>query len=128
MNKALEHYECDGQMSIFDLPDRRKELDEKYDIPRKYQKEEGWTDDWHYTELELPKENGIYYCIHYGLNSDFYSYTYMAWAYGHWWAYAGYGEKWLLVRGGSPQVDGAFCMGNCSRSLLSDRSTPSILV
>jgi hypothetical protein len=99
MNKALQNYECEGQLSIFDLPDRKKELDAKYDIPRKYQQEEGWTDDWHYTELELPKENGIYYCIHYGLNSDFYNYTYMAWAYGHWWAYAGYGEKWLLVRG-----------------------------
>ena len=124
----LDHYECDGQLSFapngnispcpyirdcntygigcqgtsywckrFDTKtDRKKELDAKYDIPRDYQKEEGWTDDWHYCELELPEEHGIYYCIRDGQH---YNYTYMAWAYGHWWAYAGYGEKWLIVRG-----------------------------
>lgn len=27
------------------------ELENKYEIPRKYQKEERWTDDWHYTEI-----------------------------------------------------------------------------
>ena len=88
----------DGQISIFDYQtDRLSELEAKYPIPREYQKEEGWTDDWHYTELELPKNQGIYYCIHLGFNSDFYMYTYMAWAYGYWWAYAGYGNKWLIV-------------------------------
>lgn len=114
----------EGQISIFDLfqkpepvkvpehsgpsesvdksfEERYAELDAKYEIPRKYQKEEGWTDDWHYTELETPKEHGIYYCIHYGYNADFYMYTYMAWAYGHWWAYAGYGTKWLIIREGT---------------------------
>jgi hypothetical protein len=131
MNKVLENYECDGQLSFapsgnitpcpyirdcntygigcqgtsywckrFDTKtDRKKELDAKYDIPRDYQKEAGWTDDWHYTELETPKEHGIYYCVSYLLNSENYTYNYMAWAYGYWWAYAGYGEKWLLVRG-----------------------------
>jgi hypothetical protein len=101
MNKALQSYECDGQINIYDwLKDEKptkEKLDAKYEIPRDHQKEEGWTDDWHYTELETPKEHGIYYCIHYGLNSDFYNYTYMAWAYDHWWAYAGYGDKWLIV-------------------------------
>ena len=88
----------DGQISIFDYQtDRLSELEAKYPIPREYQIEEGWTDDWHYTELELPKKQGIYYCIHYGFNSDFYMYSYMAWAYGYWWAYAGYGTKWLIV-------------------------------
>lgn len=77
----------------------KEELDAKYGIPRDYQKEEGWTDDWHYCEIEQPKEHGIYYVIHHGLNNEYYNYTYMAWAYGHWWNYAGYGEKWLLVRG-----------------------------
>lgn len=97
----LDNYECDGQINIYDwLKDEKptkEKLDAKYEIPRDHQKEEGWTDDWHYTELETPKEHGIYYCIHYGLNSDFYNYTYMAWAYDHWWAYAGYGDKWLIV-------------------------------
>ena len=96
----LHNYECDGQLNIFDvIADKKKELDKKYDIPRDYQKEEGWTDDWHYTEMETPKEHGIYYCITHLFNSEHYNYTYMAWAYGHWWAYAGYGTKWLLVRG-----------------------------
>ncbi len=79
--------------------DRKQELDEKYAIPREHQKEEGWTDDWHYTELETPTETGIYYCIK--DNTDYYNYTYMAWAYGHWWAYAGYGTKWLIIWEGS---------------------------
>ena len=96
----LHNYECNGQLNIFDvIADKKKELDKKYDIPRDYQKEEGWTDDWHYTEMETPKEHGIYYCITHLFNSEHYNYTYMAWAYGHWWAYAGYGTKWLLVRG-----------------------------
>ena len=76
----LHNYECDGQLNIFDvIADKKKELDKKYDIPRDYQKEEGWTDDWHYTEMETPKEHGIYYCITHLFNSEHYNYTYMAW-------------------------------------------------
>jgi len=106
----------DGQMSIFDypeylpeppkpkkepiqeskVPDKLAELEAKYQIPRKHQKEEGWVDDWHYTEIETPKEHGIYYVIHYGYNADFYMYTYAAWFHGYWWKYAGYGDKWLI--------------------------------
>lgn len=89
-----------GQIDLFSFIDeRKKELDARYDIPRDHQKEERWIDDWHYTEIETPKEHGIYYCIHRGFNSDFYNYTYMAWYMGHWWAYAGYGDKWLIVIG-----------------------------
>ena len=73
-----------------------EELDAKYNIPRDYQKKEGWTDDWHYTEIETPAENGIYYVIHEIRNSDYWNYTYMAWFHGYWWAYAGYGNKWLI--------------------------------
>lgn len=87
----------DGQISLFDLQ-KVQELDKKYDIPRDYQKEEGWTDDWHYTELELPTEHSIYFCIT-ELKGGHYNYTYMAWFHGYWWAYAGYGTKWLIVNG-----------------------------
>ena len=93
----------EGQLTIFEINNARlKELQEKYPIPRhdpKVLAEEGWSDDWHYTDLEVPEEAGIYYCIHMGFNSDYYHYTYMAYAYGQWWAYAGYGTKWLLVHG-----------------------------
>ena len=75
----------------------KEELDAKYEIPRNYQKEEGWTDDWHYTELETPEEPNIYYCINILHPSGHYNYTYMAWAYDHWWMYAGYGEKWMII-------------------------------
>jgi hypothetical protein len=92
----LDNYECNGQMSIFDYA-KLQELEAKYQIPRTYQKEEGWTDDWHYTELEVPEEHGIYYCIQYLYKTDHYNYTYMAWFHGYWWAYAGYGDKWLIV-------------------------------
>lgn len=87
-----------GQMTIWDLRPTKEELDRKYDIPRDHQKEEGWTDDWHYTEIETPEENNIYYCI-FESESGYWHYTYMAWAFGHWWKYAGFGEKWLLLRG-----------------------------
>ena len=93
----------DGQMTLMqyiDETEKLKELQEKYPIPRKYQKEEGWIDDWHYTDLETPKESKVYYCIHLGFNSDFYMYTYMAWAYGHWWAWESYQKKWLFVNDG----------------------------
>ena len=96
------NYECDNQMTISDYLDRLdiiQKCEQKYQIPRDYQKEEGWTDDWHYTEVELPPEPNIYYCIHKLWNSENWNYTYMAWAYENWWAYAGYGTKWLLVRG-----------------------------
>ena len=73
----------------------KEELDAKYDIPRTHQKEEGWTDDWHYTELELPDKHDIYYCIS-KLPEGHYNYTYMAWFHEHWWAYAGYGTQWLI--------------------------------
>lgn len=102
MKDVFKNYECDGQLTLMQYVDEQqklKELQKKFPIPKKYQKEEGWTDDWHYTDLELPEKNDVYYCIHMGFNSDFYNYTYMAWAHGHWWAYAGYGVKWLLVRG-----------------------------
>ena len=87
----------DGQISIFDLQ-KVQELDKKYDIPRDYQKKEGWTDDWHYTEIETPKEHGIYFCIT-ELKGGHYNYTYMAWFHGYWWAYARFGTKWLIVNG-----------------------------
>ena len=98
----MTKYECEGQLNIFDIVrtnEQKAALDAKYEIPRDHQKEEGWTDDWHYTEMETPTETGIYFCITHGLNSDYYNYTYMAWFHDNWWAYAGYGEKWLLVRG-----------------------------
>ena len=85
-----------SQISMFEyLYDRKSELDAKYEIPRDYQKEEGWTDDWHYTEIEKPTETNIYFVIQL-LDSGNYNYTYMAWFHNYWWAYAGYGNKWLI--------------------------------
>ena len=90
------------QMTIEQLlNDKRQEYDDKYQIPRTNQKEEGWQDDWHYTDIETPPKTDIYYCIQKDFKSEtgFYNYTYMAWIFNHWWAYSGYGTKWLLVRG-----------------------------
>lgn len=88
------------QLNLFDyLKDLQTAVERKWDIPvpdQKRRAEEGWIDDWHYTELENPPEPNIYYCIIL-LKSGHYNYTYMAWAYGHWWNYAGYGTKWLLI-------------------------------
>ena len=87
---------CNGSEQPRLIKPTKEELDAKYNIPRDYQKKEGWTDDWHYTELETPAEHGIYYVIHELRNSDHWDYTYMAWFHGYWWAYAGYGNKWLI--------------------------------
>lgn len=89
------------QLNLFDyIQDIQTAVKEKWDIPvdKNRRIEERWVDDWHYTELENPPEPNIYYCITL-LKSGYYNYTYMAWAHGHWWAYAGYGEKWLFVHG-----------------------------
>lgn len=89
----------DGQISIFDiLQEKANDLRERYPIPtlpEKYRIEERWVDDWHYTEEEEPEEAGIYYVIQ--DMGDYYNYTYMAYAFGHWWEYAGYGAKWLFI-------------------------------
>ena len=89
------------QLNLFDyIQDLQTAVKEKWDIPvdKKRRAEERWVDDWHYTELENPPEPNIYYCITL-LKSGYYNYTYMAYAFGHWWAYAGYGTKWLFVHG-----------------------------
>lgn len=103
MKNVFENYECDGQVTIAQflrIKAKEKELQEKYPIPRTYQKDEGWQDDWHYTEMELPKVSKVYYCIHKCFKSEHYMYTYMAWAYGHWWAWESYTKKWLFVNDG----------------------------
>ena len=44
-------------------------------LPKKYLTEEGWWDDWHYTDEEQPAESNVYFAI-----QDFhgcYMYTYM---------------------------------------------------
>lgn len=95
----FDNYECDGQLNIADyLSDQRKRMEEKYQIPRnkKWQREEGWSDDWHYTELETPPESKVYYTIHQFKNS--YIYGYSAWAKGFWWYFDSYGKKWNPIR------------------------------
>lgn len=82
------------------LEELRNNIRQRYPIPKlseKYRQEERWVDDWHYVAEELPPEPGIYYCIQ--ECKDFYNYTYLAYAFGHWWAYAGFGTEWLLIRG-----------------------------
>ena len=52
------------QITLFDYMNEKKaEYEERYQIPRDYQKAEGWHDDWHYTDLELPTESKVYYTI-----------------------------------------------------------------
>ena len=40
-------------------PTQYELLDAKYKLSRKYKDEDGWSDDWHYSEMELPAEAGI---------------------------------------------------------------------
>lgn len=79
----------DGQISIFDYCDSRlQRLKDKYPIPRLSKdilSEEGWIDDWHYCEIEEPDEVGVYFTISELSNSEYWTYTYRAWAFGKWW-------------------------------------------
>ena len=82
--------------------EKLERLKQRFPIPeldKKYLTEERWTDTWHYTEIEKPEKPGVYYCIQYSEKYDSYIYTYMAWAYGYWWQYAGWGDNWLFVNG-----------------------------
>lgn len=54
------------QLNLFDyIQDLQTAAERKWDIPvdQKRRAEEGWIDNWHYTELENPPEPNIYYCI-----------------------------------------------------------------
>ena len=92
----------EGQYNIMDyikpepLHPTKADLDKRYDIPRDHQKEEGWTDDWHYTELENPKESGVYFVIELSKYGN-YMYTYQAWAFGHWWWFDSYTKKYHRI-------------------------------
>ena len=48
-------------------------LDKKYGLLRKYKDEDGWPDDWHYSEMELPSENGIYFAVSPLPDSEYYN-------------------------------------------------------
>ena len=89
------------QISLFDyLEEKKNDIRQRYQIPKlpeKYLKEERWVDDWHYAEEELPEEPGIYYCIQ--DRGEHWNYTYLAYAFKHWWAYADFGTKWLFIQG-----------------------------
>jgi hypothetical protein len=91
------------QITLFDYLDEKKaEYEKRYPIPRDYQKEEGWHDDWHYTDLELPTESKVYYTIHLTKEGNYF-YTYKAYAYGRWWWWDTYGGEWKAIH--SPRQD-----------------------
>ena len=91
------------QITLFDYLDEKKaEYEKRYPIPKDYQKSEGWHDDWHYTDLELPTESKVYYTISLTKDGNYF-YTYKAYAYGRWWWWDSYGSKWKAVH--SPRED-----------------------
>ena len=61
-------------------------------LPKKYLSEEGWWDDWHYTDEEQPTESNIYYTIY--LWKDCYMYTYMYFENGKWYEADTWFKKW----------------------------------
>ena len=80
-------------------PTQYELLDKKYKLSRKYKDEDGWPDDWHYSEMELPAEAGIYFCASPLPDSEYYNFRYLAWAHKHWWVNLGIGGKvkWYLL-------------------------------
>lgn len=77
------------------LEDKLAALEEKYPKPRLRQQvkiDEGWFDDWHYTEIEEPTEADVYYTVEY-CNGNFYMFTYKAWANG-WYKWDSWFKKW----------------------------------
>lgn len=73
-------------------------LDKKYGLSRKYKDEDGWPDDWHYSEMELPAEAGIYFAVSPLSDSKYYNFRYLAWAHKHWWVNVRTDRvKWYLL-------------------------------
>lgn len=73
-------------------------LDKKYKLSRKYKDEDGWSDDWHYSEMELPTEAGIYFCASSLPDSEYYNFRYLAFAHKHWWVNVRTDRvKWYLL-------------------------------
>ena len=92
---VLDNYECDGQISLNQFMDKQKELEQRYPIPRlkqEYLSREGWTDDWHYADVETPDESDVYYSIQ--LWGDQYFYTYSAFANKKWFWWDSWGKTW----------------------------------
>lgn len=67
------------------VPTQYEILDRKYQLSRKYKNEDGWSDDWHYSEIELPTEPGVYFVASHLPDSKYYNFRYLAWAHKHWW-------------------------------------------
>ena len=92
---VLDKYECDGQMTISEYYNKQKELEGKYPIPRlspQLRRDEGWTDDWHYLEVEKPTENDVYYTIE--VYKDLYMYKYNAYTSGMWFWWDSWFKRW----------------------------------
>lgn len=88
--------EKDGQYTIFEcLENFENTIKEKYKIPKldkKYIIEEGWWDNWHYTQLETP-ENDVYFTItDFG---DFWTYNYRAYQDGKWFYWSSWYKRWM---------------------------------
>ena len=81
------------------VPTQYEILDAKYKLSRKYKDEDGWPDDWHYSEMELPTETGIYFCASPLSDSKYYNFRYLAWSHKHWWVNLGISGKvkWYLL-------------------------------
>ena len=93
----FDNYECDGQMTINEWM-LDKSIEEKYPIPKPNDRNralEGWSDDWHYCDIESPSEPDVYYGIL--LFGDCYIYTYIAWAKNKWWQWDSYKMEWKSV-------------------------------
>ena len=79
-------------------PSKYELLDKKYGLSRKYKDEDGWPDDWHYSEIELPAEAGIYFAVSPLPDSKYYNFRYLAWAHKHWWVNVRIDKvKWYLL-------------------------------
>ena len=79
-------------------PTQYEILDKKYKLSRKYKDEDGWSDDWHYSEMELPAEPGIYFAASPLPDSKYYNFRYLAWAHKHWWVNVRIDRvKWYLL-------------------------------
>ena len=78
------------------LSEKLDAIKERYPIPDigKYKSLEGWTDDWHYCEMDSPKQPGVYYGIAIFGENETYIYSYYAWAKGKWWSWDSWRNKW----------------------------------
>ena len=86
-------------------------------LPQKYLTEEGWWDDWHYTDEEQPTESNVYFTIRDCNGYYMYSYFYYSADEQKWYEADDWFKKWI-----TPKINPFAWVGIPSKYLQVDKT------